>query len=54
MRVKYIMLFIYLFCFFFFFSQAAPVAHRSSQAKGQIGATATPDPSHACDLPHSS
>ena len=46
------------FCFCFCFLRAAPVAHGESQARGQIGAeakahttaTATPDPSHICDL----
>ena len=43
---------------FLFFFTAAPAAHGSSQARGQIRADATatagPDPSRVCDLPHSS
>ena len=46
-------------CFFFFCLFRAPLAaHGGSQARGRIGATATatatPDPSRICDLPHSS
>ena len=43
-----------------FFVMATPVAYVSSLARGHIRAagnttgTATPDPSHACDLHHSS
>ena len=33
---------------------ATPEAHGSSQTKGWIRATAMPDPSHVCDLHHSS
>ena len=49
--------------FFFFFFRAVPVAHGSSQARGWIGAVAaglyttateTQDPSHICNLHHSS
>ena len=41
---------------FFFFLMAAPSAYVSSQARGQIRAVATAmlDPSHVCDLHHSS
>ena len=47
---------------FFAFSRAAPAAYGGSQARGLIRAvaaglrtaTATPDPSHVCDLHHSS
>ena len=44
--------------FFFFFFRATPMAHGSSQAKGQIGAqplayAATRDLSCICDLHHS-
>ena len=47
---------------FFCFFRAALMAYESSQARGQIRATAaglhlsiaTPDPSHVCDLHHSS
>ena len=52
----------FFFFFFFFNFKAAPVAHGSSQARGQIGAapgslstaTAMRDPSHVCNLYHSS
>ena len=42
--------------FFFFFFSAPPAAYGSSQSRGQIRATATatPDPSHICDLHHGS
>ena len=49
--------------FFFCIFRAMPIAYRGSQAKGRIGAvatslhhshTATPDPSHVCNLHHSS
>ena len=44
--------------FFFVFFRAETVTYGSSQARGQIGAyitaTVTPDPSHNCDLHHSS
>ena len=51
--------FIYLFCFF---GGAAPVSYVSSLAEGRIGVvatayttdTTTPDPSHVCELHHSS
>ena len=54
--------FSFLFFFSFSFLMAAPVAYGRSQARGQIGAaaagyaaaTATWDPSHVCDLHHSS
>ena len=45
------------FSFFFYlfaFSRAAPMAHGGSQARGRIRATATLDPSHVCNLHHSS
>ena len=37
---------------FFLLFSAAPTAHGGSQARGQIGATQ--DPSHICNLHHSS
>ena len=44
--------------FFFFLFRAAPMAYGSSQARGKIRAVATAtamtDPSHVCDLCHSS
>ena len=42
--------------FFFATSRAAPMAYGGSQARGLIRAVATamPDPSHLCDLHHSS
>ena len=43
------------FFFFFFFLRPAPVAYGSSQARSWFqAATAMPDPSHICDLHHSS
>ena len=46
-----------LFLFSFFLFRATPMAHLSSWASGLIRAvadpTATPDPSHVCDLQHS-
>ena len=48
------------FFFFFYFFRAAPVAYRSSQARGIIGAVAASlhhsnwDPSHIINLHHSS
>ena len=48
------------FCFFIFLFRAIPVAHRSSQARGQIRAIASglhhsnKDLSHICRLYHSS
>ena len=58
--IKYVFFFIF-FAFFFFF-RATPTAYGSSQAKGRIGAVAASlhhsttmwDPSHICDLHHSS
>ena len=55
---NFLCVFVCLFCF----SMAAPTAYRSSQARGWAGlqllayttATATWDPSHVCDLRHSS
>ena len=52
----------FFFGFFLFLFRAAPAAFGDSQAKGQIGAvaaglataTAVQDPSHVCDLHHSS
>jgi len=50
----------FLFLFFLFFFRAEPTAYRVSQARGPIRATAyttataTQDPSHICDLHHSS
>ena len=51
-----------LFFFFLSFFRAPPAAYGGSQARGLIGAmlpayaraTATEDPSHICDLQHSS
>ena len=51
-----------LFFLLFFFFRATPTAYGSSQAKGRIGAVAASlhhsttmwDPSHICDLHHSS
>ena len=48
----------FFFCIFFVFFRAALEAHGGSQARGRIRAVATatamPDPSHVCDLFHSS
>ena len=56
----YICVYIYIYFFSFFLFMAAPAAHGSSQATGQIRtaaeayarATATPDLSHISDLHH--
>ena len=56
--MKVLMFLLFIYCYF----RAAPIAYRDSQARGQIGATGAPhataivtqDPSHVCDLHHSS
>ena len=57
-----IYLFIYLFIYFLLFRAKPPMAYGGSQARGRIRATAASlrhshskkDPSHVCDLHHSS
>ena len=54
----YLLFFFAFFFFFFFFFRATHLAYGSSQARGWIRAVATAmatgDPSHVCDLHHSS
>ena len=48
------MVFVFLFFLFLFFLRTAPIAYGASQARGLIRAVATWDPSHICNLHHSS